>query len=68
MAYMRTRSKLEQAKKEGRSISSLTGSMRRSPHVTSSFSVPPVEYNAMYLEKGPSVLKTGCHYHGYRQH
>ena len=32
MAYMRTRSKLEQAKKEG--------SMRRSPHVTSSFSVP----------------------------
>ncbi len=40
MAYMRTRSKLEQQRKRGRSISSLTGSMRRSPHVTSSFSVP----------------------------
>lgn len=40
MAYMRTRSKLEQAKADGPSILSLTGSMRHSPHVTLFFSAP----------------------------
>ena len=58
MAYMRT-FELEQAKERGDDRYHLTGSMRRSPHVTSSFSVPR-EHKCHVSGKGPSVLKTGA--------
>ena len=61
MAYMRTRSKLEQAKKEGTIDIILDGIDETLSACDIIFLCTPVEYNAMYL-------KTGCHYHGYRQH
>ena len=62
MAYMRTRSKLEQAKKEGTIDIILDG-------IDETLSAcDPGGVQCHVSGKGPSVLKTGCHYHGYRQH
>ena len=60
MAYMRTRSKLEQAKKEGTIDIILDGIDETLSACDVIFLCTPVEYNAMYLEKVRPFLKPGA--------
>ena len=60
MAYMRTRSKLEQAKKEGTIDIILDGIDETLSACDIIFLCTPVEYNAMYLEKVRPFLKPGA--------
>ena len=60
MAYMRTRSKLEQAKKEGTINIILDGIDETLSACDIIFLCTPVEYNAMYLEKVRPFLKPGA--------
>ena len=60
MAYMRTRSKLEQAKKEGTIDIILDGIDETFSACDIIFLCTPVEYNAMYLEKVRPFLKPGA--------
>ena len=60
MAYMRTRSKLEQAKKDGIVDVILDGIDEQLKECDLIFLCTPVEYNAQYLSKIRSYLKTGA--------
>ncbi len=60
MAYMRTRSKLEQAKKDGIVDVILDGIDEHLKECDLIFLCTPVEYNAQYLEKIRSYLKPGA--------
>ena len=60
MAYMLTRSKLEQAKKEGTIDIILDGIDETLSACDIIFLCTPVEYNAMYLEKVRPFLKPGA--------
>lgn len=59
MAYMRTRSKLEQAKKDGIVDVILDGIDEQLKQCDLIFLCTPVEYNAQYLSKIRSYLKPG---------
>lgn len=60
MAYMRTRSKLEQAKKDGIVDVILEGIDEHLKECDLIFLCTPVEYNAQYLSKIRSYLKPGA--------
>ena len=60
MAYMRTRSKLEQAKKDGIVDVILDGIDEQLKECDLIFLCTPVEYNAQYLSKIRSYLKPGA--------
>lgn len=60
MAYMRTRSKLEQAKKDGIVDVILDGIDEQLKQCDLIFLCTPVEYNAQYLSKIRSYLKPGA--------
>ena len=60
MAYMRTRSKLEQAKKDGIVDVILDGIDEQLKESDLIFLCTPVEYNAQYLSKIRSYLKPGA--------
>lgn len=60
MAYMRTRSKLEQAKKDGIVDVILDGIDEQLKECNLIFLCTPVEYNAQYLSKIRSYLKPGA--------
>ncbi len=60
MAYMRTRSKLEQAKKDGIVDVILEGIDEQLKECDLIFLCTPVEYNAQYLSKIRSYLKPGA--------
>lgn len=60
MAYMRTRSKLEQAKKDGTIDIILDGIDEQLSMCDIIFLCTPVEYNASYLEKIRPYLKPGA--------
>ena len=66
MAYMRTRSKLEQAKKDGIVDVILDGIDEQLKQCDLIFLCTPVEYNAQYLSK--IRFKTGGFDHGCWQH
>jgi len=60
MAYMRTRSKLEQAKADGTIDMILDGIDETLSACDVIFLCTPVEYNAVYLEKVRPFLKPGA--------
>ena len=60
MAYMRTRSKLEQGKKDGIVDVILDGIDEQLKECDLIFLCTPVEYNAQYLSKIRSYLKPGA--------